>query len=74
MIVCIMIKYNYSSINSGYINKKAKYIKMDILSDEVENIFKNNNIEYCIHLAAQASVTNSIQDPANDANINIYHH
>lgn len=62
---------NYSSINSGYINKKAKYIKMDILSDEVENIFKNNNIEYCIHLAAQASVTNSIQDPANDANINI---
>ena len=62
---------NYSAVNSGYVNKAAKYINADILSNSIENVFQNHSIDYCIHLAAQASVNNAIKDPINDAYINI---
>lgn len=62
---------NNSSPNSGYLNPKVKYIKADILSTDVENVFREQNIDYCVHLAAQASVTSSVKDPIYDANTNI---
>lgn len=67
----VVVVDNISVPNSGYRNSKAKYIKMDILQKEFESVFLENNIDYCIHLAAQASVTKSISNPSNDANINI---
>ena len=62
---------NNCAINSGYLNPKARYIKADILSDEFEEVFKKYKIEYCIHLAAQTSVTTSINNPYKDAESNI---
>ncbi len=62
---------NESSFNSGYRNDNAIYIKEDIRSDKLEEIFQDNHFDICIHLAAQASVTSSIKDPINDASINI---
>ena len=62
---------NNCAINSGYLNPKARYIKADILSDEFEEVFKKYKIEYCIHLAAQTSVTTSINNPYKDAETNI---
>lgn len=62
---------NGSSLNSGYRNNKAIYIKEDIRSDKLEGIFQNTHFDFCIHLAAQASVTSSVKDPINDASVNI---
>lgn len=62
---------NNCAINSGYLNPKARYIKADILSNEFEEVFKKYEIEYCIHLAAQTSVTTSINNPYKDAETNI---
>lgn len=62
---------NGSSLNSGYRNNNAIYIKEDIRSDKLEGIFQNTHFDFCIHLAAQASVTSSVKDPINDASINI---
>lgn len=62
---------NGSSLNSGYRNNNAIYIKEDIRSDKLEGIFQNTHFDFCIHLAAQASVTSSVKDPINDASVNI---
>lgn len=62
---------NGSSLNSGYRNNNAIYIKEDIRSDKLEGIFQNTHFDFCIHLAAQASVTRSVKDPINDASVNI---
>ena len=62
---------NESSLNSGYRNSKVIYIKEDIRSDKLEGIFQNTHFDFCIHLAAQASVTRSVKDPINDASVNI---
>ncbi len=62
---------NESSLNSGYRNNKAIYIKEDIRSDKLEEIFRDIHFDACIHLAAQASVTSSVKDPINDASVNI---
>ena len=62
---------NGFSLNSGYRNNKAIYIKEDIRSEKLEDIFQDNHFDICIHLAAQASVTSSVKDPMNDASVNI---
>ena len=62
---------NNSSPNSGYKNPNATYIRADIISKDIDFVFGKYCIDGCIHLAAQASVTSSIKDPINDANINI---
>lgn len=48
-----------------------KHYKIDITKPEFETVFKENNIDYVIHLAAHISVQNSINDPIFDAKENI---
>ena len=67
----VLVVDNGSSIVFEYKNPKAEYFKIDITSSELVNIFKKYSIDYCIHLAAQISVTSSVRNPINDANINI---
>ena len=67
----VLVLDNYSSPNSKYENPNCKYYKLNILSPDVENIFKNNNINLVIHLAAQTSVSKSIKEPYFDAEVNI---
>lgn len=66
--VCIVD--NLLSGNIENVNPKARFYKIDI-RDNLENIFKENKIEYCIHQAAQVSVSKSMEDPILDCSINI---
>lgn len=54
-----------------YPNNKAQYIQLNISSNNLEKVFKDNKIDYVIHLAAQASVSISVSDPEIDAQNNI---
>ncbi|HNW26624.1 MAG TPA: NAD-dependent epimerase/dehydratase family protein [Candidatus Gastranaerophilaceae bacterium] len=67
----VVIVDNLSSGKNRNINSKAKFYNLDIISDKLEKIFKENNIEYVFHFAAQASVSSSIKSPVNDAKENI---
>ncbi len=67
----VVVADNYSNKNSGYKNKNAQYIEVDILNSEFENIFKEFKPEFCIHLAAQASVASAVKNPEYDAMQNI---
>lgn len=67
----VIVVDNEISINSGYKNKNAIYLKFDINSEKLEELFENYNFEVCVHLAAQASVSVSIKNPIYDATVNI---
>jgi UDP-glucose 4-epimerase len=67
--VCIIDNLSHSKRNN--INDKAKLYKMDIRDKNVVRVFSVEKPEILIHHAAQISVTNSINDPCNDASINI---
>lgn len=54
-----------------FINKNAKFFKLDIRSKKINNIFKRHNFDIIYHLAAQKSVPYSIKNPGRDANVNI---
>ncbi len=67
----IIIIDNYSNINSGYRQKKATYLNVDILSNDLDKIFIKYKIDYCIHFAANVSVNTSNENPIFDATQNI---
>ena len=68
----VIVADNLSTGRKENINTKAVFYNIDIKDYKaLENIFKNNNIKYVIHLAAQVSVPHSMRDPINDANENI---
>lgn len=75
----LLIKNNYNvfvvdNLSSGFdynLNKKVKFFNLDINSPQLENIFKENKIDYVVHFAAQASVSSSIKNPTEDATENI---
>lgn len=56
---------------SLYPNPKARYYQMDINDFSFESVFKENNIDKIIHLAAQPSVSFSNKNPEEDAKKNI---
>ncbi|PJI09711.1 MULTISPECIES: NAD-dependent epimerase/dehydratase family protein [Clostridium] len=67
--VCIvdnMIHGNESKVPHG-----VDIYKLDILSCEIENVFKKERPEIVIHNAAQISVAGSVKDPLYDARTNI---
>lgn len=49
-----------------------KYYSLDVTSCDFEKVFKENNIEYVIHLAALPSVALSIDTPLKDCMDNYY--
>lgn len=53
-------------------NPRVHLIRDDILNlDNLESIFKNNQIDILIHLAARAGVRPSLEDPILYANVNV---
>ncbi len=48
----------------------CKYYQMDVTSEDLENVFKENKIDYVIHLAALPSVAGSIRMPLVDCKDN----
>lgn len=62
---------NLSSGFNSNLNKNSKFYNLDINSPQLEDIFKENKIDYIFHFAAQASVSFSTKYPTEDANENI---
>lgn len=54
--------------NSELIN--CKHYQLDINSLDFENVFKENSIEFIVHLAANSSVPYSVNNPLEDAEVN----
>lgn len=67
----VFVADNLSSGDNNNLNKKAKFYNLDINSPDLENIFKENQIDYVFHFAAQASVSFSTKNPTEDATENI---
>lgn len=68
----VVIVDNLSTGKMENLNKKAKlYIKDIINFEELENIFDKEKPEIVFHLAAQANVRKSVENPSEDAKTNI---
>lgn len=67
----IFVVDNLSSGCGCNLNKDAKFYNMDINSPRLEDVFKENKIDYVFHFAAQASVSFSTKNPTEDAVENI---
>ena len=62
------------NLSTGYahnLNPKAKFYMVDICSPELEEIFRVEQPDIVNHHAAQISVPLSVEDPLNDAKINV---
>lgn len=67
----VLLIDNLSSGKEANINKQAKFVKMDIRDLAIRDLVRENKIDVVNHHAAQISVRNSVEDPMNDADINI---
>ena len=67
----VIIADNLSTGNVENVNFATKFYNIDINSPDFELIFKENKVDYVLHLAAQASVGFSTREPALDAQENI---
>ena len=59
-----------SSGSPNYVNSEATFCKLDIRSPELESVFISGGFDCIFHLAAQASVQQSLKDPFRDASVN----
>jgi len=62
---------NLSTGKIENVPSKAKFYQNDISDAVIEKIFEREKIDYVFHLAAQMDVRKSVEDPINDAEINI---
>ncbi len=67
----VVIIDNLSSGMLENINKEAKFIEIDINSDKIDSIFREEKFDIICHQAAQMNVRFSVDDPRNDAMNNI---
>lgn len=67
----VFVVDNLSSGSDYHLNKNAEFYNLDINSPNLENIFRENRIDYVFHFAAQASVSFSTKNPTEDAMANI---
>lgn len=55
----------------SYINKSARFYRLDINSKKIARIFAKEQPEFVYHLAAQIEVAKSVLDPKHDNEVNI---
>jgi len=68
----VVIVDNLSTGNPKNINQKAKFYETDIVDKaSLENIFSVERPDIVFHFAAQINVRKSVEDPADDAKVNI---
>ena len=67
----VFVLDNLSNGNEYYLNPNATFYNKDIYKDDLEFIFKENNIDVVNHHAAQIDLRYSIKNPLFDARINI---
>lgn len=67
----VFIIDNMSSGKLENVNCKHKFYKFDVEDKRCEFVFKNNNFDIVVHLAAQINVITSLKDPFLDTKTNI---
>ena len=67
----VTIVDNLSTGQKANINKKAKFLKVDIRSVVIDKIFERTKPDALCHHAAQIDVRKSTADPIFDAEVNI---
>ena len=67
----VVVVDNLSTGTLENIHKDAKFIKMDIRSHQLLELFMEEKFDYVIHLAAQTMVHKSIEMPDYDCDVNI---
>ena len=67
----VVVLDNLSTGKKENINKEAKFYLADICQSDIGEIFSKEKPDAVLHLAAQIDVRKSIEDPGNDAKINI---
>ncbi len=67
----VVVLDNLSTGKRERVHPDATFHALDLMDPEVKDIFERENIEVINHHAAQISVTQSVADPAFDAEINI---
>lgn len=67
----VLVIDNLSTGLASFINKQADFIEMDIRNKTLLDVFLKFQPDYVFHLAAQTMVPASMDDPANDCDINL---
>lgn len=67
----VVVVDNLSTGKEENLNPAAQFVKLDITSENLAEVFAGFNPAYVIHLAAQVSVANSINNPVLDSMTNI---
>ncbi len=67
----VVVVDNLSTGKKINLDGKAKLYEMDLISPELEEVFKDENIDAVCHLAASTDVRKSIKDPLNDIENNV---
>ncbi|MCK4454180.1 NAD-dependent epimerase/dehydratase family protein [Candidatus Parcubacteria bacterium] len=67
----VVVIDNLSTGTKKNLNPKAKFYKLDIRSPKISDVFKKEKPETVFHLAAQIDLRKSVEDPIEDAKINI---
>jgi len=67
----VIVVDNLSTGKKENLNEQADFYALDIGDQELKEVFKENEISYVIHHAAQIDVQHSINDPLADAQNNI---
>jgi UDP-glucose 4-epimerase len=67
----VIVLDNLSTGKRKQVHPKAVFYEMDLMDPDLKIIFQKESIEAINHHAAQISVTQSVADPAFDAQINI---
>jgi UDP-glucose 4-epimerase len=67
----VVVVDNLSTGRKENLNPKAKLYKIDICSLKISQIFKKEKPQVVFHFAAQIDIRKSVEDPIQDAKINI---
>jgi len=67
----VIVVDNLSSGDKQNINSRATLYNIDLIDNDLEEVFATNDIEYVIHLGAQVEVSSSINNPIKDSKTNI---
>ena len=67
----VVIVDNLSTGKKENLNPRAKFYKADICGSKISQIFKKEKPQIVFHYAAQIDVRKSVEDPIEDAKINI---
>ena len=67
----VIVIDNLSTGDKKNLNPKAKFYQMDIRDRGIKEVFQRERPEFVFHLAAKIDVRKSVEDPIEDADVNL---